>query len=411
MLKHHDHTKSARSAALRRATALLLMAVSVGILDSTSWGDDDGALQASGLQGLLPDETPNDLGFEAWEQLDGNWASWSEAVAGLVGQLYEEKLDLKQQRELLNTLRKKLAVMQTALNDARYASLHVPLRSLHSRLSRRMALATAMLETVSLKPKELQAAALQDSGKQLQSAVKHLEQDLNAIPNGSAWLGYVKSTELTSIAKTASSDDTTQTTLKTVRNRLESTDSLNEEQRKFVSRPAFQSLAKSIMAYQTVLSNSYEEGDPQALRAQLKTLAHALESYEKNAGRQAAQQVHAALTALKSLAPDKGHRLNNVVDNRYTNFNIRMIASEGFLNRVVHTERKESGDVSDFILGANVTGKQTTTAHIGIDLKDSSNGALFDITLSGVVRSDTQGVTDQATIYTTGRHQFQAAKP
>lgn len=413
MLKHHDQTHVKRSLTRRVLHTLVMLglSVSIGIGGSLSHGWDEAAPGNPGLRGLLPEETPDDLGFESWERLDGNWASWSENVAELVGQLYEGELDLKQQRELLNTLRKKLAVMQTALNDARYASLHVPLRSLHSRLSRRVALATAVLETVSLNPDALRAAALKDSGKQLLSAVSHLETDLNAIPNGRAWLGYVKSSSLTPIATAGKSDDDSQAVLQSVSKRLESTDSLNAEQKKFVARAAFQSLARSIKAYQTVLSESYEEADPKALRAQLKTLTGALETYEQRDGRQAAQQAHTALAALKTIAPDKGHRLAKVVDQLYTNFNLRLIASEGFLNRVVRTERKESGDVSDFILGANVSGKQTTTAHIGIDLKNSNDGALFDITLKGTVRSTTQGVTDKATIYTSGRHEFLASKP
>jgi len=413
MLKHHDQTHIQRSLTWRIPQAVLLLGLSaiIGIGGSRVGAWDDASQANPGLQGLLPEETPDDLGFESWERLDGNWASWSEDVAGLVGQLYEDELNLKQQQELLGSLRKKLAVMQTALNDARYASLHVPLASLHSRLARRVALATAMLETVSLKPAELRTAALKDSGKQLLSALTDLETDLNAIPNGRAWFGYVKLSTLKSIATDGKSDDESQGVLTSVRKRLESTDSLNDEQKTFVSRATFQSLAASIKAYQSVLSESYEEADPQALRAQLKALAAALETYEQSDGRQAAQQAHAALTALKTVAPDKGHRVAKVVDQMYTNYNLRLIASEGFLNRVVRTERQESGDVKDFILGANVSGTQKTTAYIGIDLKNSNDGALFDITLKGTVRSNTQGVTDKATIYTSGRHEFLAIKP
>jgi len=412
MLMHHDQNLLTDSTSARLAKMLmtLTLVVGIGILASPSQGEDKAAADA-GLQGILPQEAPDDLGFEAWEQLDGNWTSWSEEVAELVGQLYEDELDLKQQRELLQSLGKKLTVMQTALDDPRYASLHTPLQSLHNRLSRRVELATAILDTVTLKPSELQAAALKSSGAQLGTALQELEDDLNSIPQGTAWLSYVKFKDLTAIAQKASADDAAQQALKTVRKRLESTNELNEDQQKFLARGAFQALAKSIAAYQSVLSESYEEADPQALRAQLKILANALESYEQNAGRQSAEQARAALTTLKTLASDKGHRLNQVVQDRYTNFNLRVIASESFLNRVVYTKRTEKGDINDYILGANVAGEQTTTAHIGIDLKNSANGALFDITLSGVVRSNTQGVTDKATIYTSGNHRFEAAKP
>src|SRR5262249_6001496 len=65
---------------------------------------------------------------------------------------------------------------------------------------------------------------------------------------------------------------------------------------------------------------------------------------------------------------------------------------------------------SDFILGANVGGYQTTHTTVGIDLKPSKYDARWDVVLSGNIQSNTQGVTSQATVYTNGNHTFRAAK-
>jgi hypothetical protein len=62
-------------------------------------------------------------------------------------------------------------------------------------------------------------------------------------------------------------------------------------------------------------------------------------------------------------------------------------------------------------LGANVSGNQTTTATVGVDLKPRNNGILLNLIVDGVARSSTVGVTQEANVYTSGNHTFKAWKP
>ena len=66
--------------------------------------------------------------------------------------------------------------------------------------------------------------------------------------------------------------------------------------------------------------------------------------------------------------------------------------------------------VDDVVLGAKVDGHQTTTGTVGIDLKPNNSVIEFDMTFNGVTQTNTQGVTDQATIFTSGYHTFGAQK-
>jgi hypothetical protein len=67
--------------------------------------------------------------------------------------------------------------------------------------------------------------------------------------------------------------------------------------------------------------------------------------------------------------------------------------------------------VRDFILGANVSGNQQTSTVVSIDLKPSSTNAYFNMLLDGTTHSSTAGVTEKATIFTQGNHNFRASKP
>jgi hypothetical protein len=90
--------------------------------------------------------------------------------------------------------------------------------------------------------------------------------------------------------------------------------------------------------------------------------------------------------------------------------NFRITVSEAFLNRLIAQDRIEPGPVRDFILGAEVTGRQTTVARLRADLVPSPNQARVALLLNGDVQSETTGVTPQAMIDTLGRQQFVGVK-
>ena len=90
--------------------------------------------------------------------------------------------------------------------------------------------------------------------------------------------------------------------------------------------------------------------------------------------------------------------------------NLRVAISEAFMNRLIAQERVEPGPVRDYILGAQVTGRQTTVSRVRLDLKPSNDKATGAFVLNGDVQTLTTGVTPQAMIDTAGQQQFLATK-
>ncbi|MBC8116253.1 MAG: hypothetical protein H7062_17840 [Candidatus Saccharimonas sp.] len=90
--------------------------------------------------------------------------------------------------------------------------------------------------------------------------------------------------------------------------------------------------------------------------------------------------------------------------------NLRVSVSEAFLNRLVAREEIQPGEVQDNILGAHVTGRQTTTSRLKVDLLPSADQGRAAFVLTGDVQTLTTGVTPQAMIDTAGQQQFVAVK-
>ena len=90
--------------------------------------------------------------------------------------------------------------------------------------------------------------------------------------------------------------------------------------------------------------------------------------------------------------------------------NLRLTISESFLNRLVARDEQKPGEVNDFILGAQVTGRQMTFTKLRFDLLPNSENIRGALVLNGTVQSQTTGVTSQAMIDTAGRQQFLAVK-
>ena len=90
--------------------------------------------------------------------------------------------------------------------------------------------------------------------------------------------------------------------------------------------------------------------------------------------------------------------------------NLRVSVSEAFLNRLIAREQVQPGEVQDNILGAQVTGRQTTTSRLKFDLLPSADQGRAAFVLTGDVQTLTTGVTPQAMIDTAGQQQFVAVK-
>ncbi len=90
---------------------------------------------------------------------------------------------------------------------------------------------------------------------------------------------------------------------------------------------------------------------------------------------------------------------------------MRIEIAESFLQRFVNRTQQNSGAVRDFILGAEVTGQQTTLSNVSINCLPSREGARFNFEIQGVVQTSTTAFTPRATVAQQGDNHFQATKP
>lgn len=90
--------------------------------------------------------------------------------------------------------------------------------------------------------------------------------------------------------------------------------------------------------------------------------------------------------------------------------NFRLSVTESFLNRVIARDETRPGEVRDFILGAQVSGRQTTATQVRLDLIPSVSKAHAALVLNGKTQSATTGVTPQAMVDVASQQDFSAYK-
>ena len=90
--------------------------------------------------------------------------------------------------------------------------------------------------------------------------------------------------------------------------------------------------------------------------------------------------------------------------------NVRLTVSENFLNRLVARDETKPGEVRDFILGAQVSGRQTTATRVRLDLLPGAATARGNLVLNGTTQSATTGVTPQAMVDVASQQEFVAVK-
>ncbi|GIX04238.1 MAG: hypothetical protein KatS3mg114_0107 [Planctomycetaceae bacterium] len=385
--------------------------VGCALLGATAWTFEAGQEPSpQGLQGIWPSEMPAVFSVEKFDALGPNWKSWSEKTWNHLQAFYQLAGDVEQQRAQLQTLKNRLATMERAMNSPQYRVIHHALAELAGPLARRIELAEATLDILTQDPHQSRQERIHQLSEQTEQALRALEADLQNFSGGSAWLNYLQAQALRTGLRAESHDaqiQAVQTTLSLLqrRNGLE-----NQSQREFLSRPSFLELEKQLTGLLELLQAPTPPLPLQPLRDQLQRLIHAVEEYEQTSSQVAAAEAREAWREIRKLSPDGGERLMGVLANHFFNYNVRIVAAEEFLSRLVSEARTEQGQVQDFVLGANVGGWQITTSQLSIDLKPSADRVRFDLVLSGVVQSNTAGSTSEATIYSYGYHTFTARK-
>jgi hypothetical protein len=365
----------------------------------------------NGLGGIFSTTPPEDLSAEEFAKLDGNWSEWSKGTAEAVTDFYAklETSDAATQRKSLSNLKIKQDVMRRALNDSRYDSLRGPLTSLYNSLTLRIDFAEAALDTLDLDGKQIAASKTRVRSSSLLSSIQNLENYLASVGNGSLWLTYFHIPEL----KSALSADPEgpaglAAAAKTQMHLMTRNTALDASQKAFTNHGTFQSLSSTLDQYVAAVRWTNPAEATEKLRADLKSLSTALDTYASSGEK--AGELRDSFARARYDAPDNGDRLASTLQKHLFNYNLRVLVSEAFLNRLMSQNRVEQGPVNDFILGANVYGNQITNTAVDVDLKPSSNTVRFDLRLNGNITSNTQGVTPQATVYTIGNHTFNARK-
>lgn len=364
---------------------------------------------AVGLRGILPSSAPAGLGEDDFVAIGPSWEEWSKGAAASVAAFYDNgKLDVAGQRAALGVLKTKLSTMEKALGDRVYAQIHDRLATQHGRLLRRVTVAEAILDTLEASPAVAQQARVQAARGEVSKAAAELDAYLGGIDGSKPWSDYVKVDALRKLT----SNDVSAEVLATVQSRLANPDKLDgEQQQAFLKRGAFQNLKTKLGEYLEVANAPAPKVNMPALREALTKMVADFEQFEETRSAVAANAATDDFLKVRSLAADGGERLADALSTCYFNYNLRVIASETFLSKVAAESHNETGPVRDFILGANVSGTQTTNSTIGIDVVPSNRNISFALTVTGVSQTSTAGVTDQATVFTSGYHQFWARKP
>ncbi len=377
---------------------------------ASSWAVDDQA-PGVGLRGLIASKAPAGLQSKDFELLDGNWTDWGNSTIAIVEKLYsEEALDIAGQREVLAQLKSKADVMERALKDSSYAQLHGPLADLHGRLVRRVSFGTAVLDILESDPTLSKKRMVESSYTGLQSAISNVRSDLASIQGGDLWVPYLDLDALSNASNTVDNSPSTVELLSRITTKLTPSAEWSDAQKEFLSRSSLARLNSAISGVSKSLT-SPADADP---RAKVRELAGqfltALDDYEANGSTASATNARLAYVALKSVAPDGGAKLTELMCANYYNYNMRVVASEGLLSRVLSDNRNESSWINQCVMGARINGSQCTNTSVNVDLRPSGESALIALTVNGTVQSNTTGVTNQATVFASGNHQFHAEK-
>jgi hypothetical protein len=381
-----------------------------GVLVSGScWLSAADEAPSTGLRGIIPAAIPSDLAATI-ETLPENWKEWGTALNGELTTLYvTENVDVAGQRQAITALRARRATLDKHSADPRYRSIVIQLVSLSGSLKRRLDTAEAALDSVEAGP-DLRVKQVAAAGQQVAEAARSLESHLGTIRTGAGWVKYLQVGQVRG-AVSGGDADKALTALTAVQTRLKGKDELADARaRDFLKTPPVAAYEQAIDGYLATVAAPAAPANNPELRKNLAELLAALEQYEDTHTSASSATVRKAYEAVRGTSPDGGALITRALRNNYFNYNLRVVASEAFMSKLIGQSRDETGPVRDFILGADVYGTQATHTDVSIDLIPSSSNVQFYLVASGHVNANTEGYTSQATISTFGNHFFTARK-
>ncbi|HEX6984328.1 MAG TPA: hypothetical protein VF170_03075, partial [Planctomycetaceae bacterium] len=333
----------------------------------------------------------------------------SEAAAVDVAELYAlSDKDLEQQRQALARVQSRVRVLERALRDPAYSMIRDELTSVYVPLKLRANLFARALDVVTADAAPAAASARQAAAVELRNALSALESDLRSVPNGEAWLPYVKADEVRRSLDTPAAAEV----LARLPEKLDpNAEGRTEEQRRFLNRPSLRRYRTAVEDYLAISRIAESGADEGLLHERLAALVQAIDAHEDAPTGETARAIRDARTALRRAAGPVVGPIDELIRRNYLNYNFRLVADSAFLSKMVATSDIDCGPVYDYFQGARVTGTQTTTTNVNLVFVPSEDVARFNLTLAGLSNSRTTAVTNQATVRSVGQHQFYAVKP
>lgn len=208
------------------------------------------------------------------------------------------------------------------------------------------------------------------------------------------------------------SDPISEATLKAWLESIRQLPEQTPEHRAFLLSPAVQQVKTDVeksLAAAAAWPN--EQATRDVLTATLRTLVAEVIRNEIRPSADLSDRIRSQWRFLRTRFPAAADVMWPVVRTNVMNHNVHLNLSETLIGRLVSDFRTESGRVADCILGARVTGTQTTDVRITADVTPSEKTAAFRLRLNGNTRSETAAQKDPATVFTSGNHFFWIDKP
>ncbi|HWL09681.1 MAG TPA: hypothetical protein VNQ76_14820 [Planctomicrobium sp.] len=380
---------------------------------SQSWGFED-VKPAVGLTGLIPAYAPAGLTEQDFsdltESIDDSWKDWTKETAGIVKDFYEgNHTTIAAQQTALDLLKVKLKTVKKALSDSRYQSIYPELSRLYGVLAPEVEISDAILSSFVQGPEQARAKRLTPSFEKLKVAVNAVDADLNQFNNGQPWKNWASLADLSALQ--VNSPNAIEL-ITTVKKRLEGREFYTAEAKAFSSRESFLQLEDALGAVLAASNDNVPDAFNEAgLREAYSKLLDQLAQYRADPSIDQEGAIRRSIDELRAKSPDGGVTVVDAIGRQFMNYNLRVTASEGLLNRFVSETRTEQSQIREQMMEANVYGNQVTQVTSSIKLVPNPLVASFNLTLNGVVRSNANGYAQKATIQSVGYHTFSATRP
>ena len=328
-------------------------------------------------------KVPADITEEAMEAIDANLAK----VAGPFLQTLFDVTKPADERQ------RAAAELRTLANNLSAATPEKD--SLRRRLQRRVALMSSAITASGAT-----GGGSSSSASNLTSAAASTVTWLNSIANGATWIAYLHLDDL-------QKPDVSVDVLNQVSRNLTLSDTMDAGQQAFASRLQLQQLKKAV---DKAIRRSAWANDAEAAQGeqqyQVYLLIQSLLNNEHDQLGADAENARVAWRTLRNDFPAAASSLRSVVNDNYFNHNLHFVVSEDLLSRLISDYRTESGCIAECIMGAWVTGSQTTNVNLRADIKPSYDRAMFDLSVAGNVRSSTVAQKSPATVWSQGNNYF-----